>query len=68
MKAVLEQLEFSWWHFHIKLMDESKLIRQILPHFREIWSVRQDIRNTIAWALLGFPLGILLVFLQSLLR
>ncbi len=23
MKAVLERIEYNWWNFHIKVLDES---------------------------------------------
>jgi hypothetical protein len=60
MKAVIERLEYTWWNFHIKVMDETPWIRETLPKAKEIWEARQDAMPYLAWSLLGFPLGIVL--------
>ncbi len=64
MKAVLERIEYNWWNFHIKVMDESQLVREILPQIRESWETRQEAIPYLAWSLIGFPLGILLGLLN----
>lgn len=65
MKIVLEQIEISWWHFHIRLLDESDILRSTLPYFRMIWLQRKEIGRSIAWAALGLPLGLLLGVLKA---
>ncbi|MFO8036014.1 MAG: hypothetical protein R6U57_05255 [Anaerolineales bacterium] len=65
MKIVLEQIEISWWHFHIRLLDESDVLRSILPYVRVIWLQRKEIARSIVWAALGLPLGLLLGLLKA---
>ena len=60
MKAVLEQIEYSWWNFHIKMMDESEFVRELIPRIKELWEYRQEALPYLAWSMMGFPLGILL--------
>jgi len=60
MKATLERIEFNWWNFHIRVMDESEFIRDLLPRFRKIWELKDEALPYLAWSLLGFPLGIVL--------
>jgi hypothetical protein len=66
MKVMLEQLELSWWSFHLRLMDESRFVRRLLPALREIWEDPREAVWTLAWALLGFPLGLAAAYLSSL--
>jgi len=66
MKAVLEQIEFTYWQFHLKILDQSLWVRRLLPRFRGVWQVRREIGISLFWALLGFPLGLLIGFLQAL--
>lgn len=66
MKAVLEQIEFTYWQFHLKILDQSVWVRRLLPRFRGVWQVRREIGISLFWALLGFPLGLLIGLLQSL--
>jgi len=42
MKAVLERIEYNWWNFHIKVLDESQWIREILPKVQGIWEMRDE--------------------------
>jgi hypothetical protein len=65
MKIVLEQIEISWWHFHIRILDESEALRSILPYFRVIWLQRKKIGRSIAWAALGLPFGLLIGILKA---
>jgi hypothetical protein len=60
MKTVFERIEYTWWHFHIRVMDESEFVRDLLPRFREIWELRFEARPYLAWSMVGFPMGILL--------
>lgn len=66
MKVMLERLELSWWNFHIRLMDESRFVRDLLPALRQIWEDREEAAFTLAWGLLGFPLGLAVAYLTSL--
>lgn len=68
MKLVLERIEISWWQFHIRLLDESELVRSILPHFRELWCQRKEISQAVTWAAIGLPLGLILGILKSTVR
>ena len=65
MKAVLERMEYNWWNFHIKMMDESQLVREILPRFRSAWEMREEATPYLVLSLLGFPLGIVLGILAT---
>jgi hypothetical protein len=60
MKAVLERIEYSWWNFHIKMMDESDFVRDLVSHFKEMWVYREEAIPYLAWSMMGFPLGIVL--------
>jgi hypothetical protein len=42
MKAVLERLEYNWWNFHIRLLDESDWIRNTLPKIKAAWEHREE--------------------------
>ncbi|MCJ7715735.1 MAG: hypothetical protein MUO54_04350 [Anaerolineales bacterium] len=64
MKAVIERIEYNWWNFHIRVMDESEFIRNLLPRFREIWELKDEALPYLAWSLLGFPFGIILGILS----
>ena len=65
MKAVLERMEYNWWNFHIKMMDESKIVREILPHFQSAWEMREEAMPYLVLSLLGFPLGVILGILAA---
>jgi len=60
MKAVLERIEYSWWNFHIKVLDESQWIREVLPKVKGIWEMRDEATPYLVLSNLGFPLGVLL--------
>ena len=60
MKGVLERIEYSWWNFHIKMMDESEFVRDLIPQFKELWEYRVEAVPYLAWSIMGFPVGILL--------
>ena len=66
MKAVFDRLEYTWWNYQIKVMDESEFIQDLLPHFREIWDLRYEAAPYLAWSLLGFPLGIAIGLLTTI--
>lgn len=68
MKAVIERLEYSWWNFHIKVLDESPWIREALPKFRQLWDSREEAVPYLVLSVLGFPLGVLLGLLSTLAR
>lgn len=65
MKIVLERIEISWWHFHIRLLDESEVLQSILPYFRIFWLQRKEIARSITWAALGLPFGLILGILKA---
>jgi len=60
MKAVLERIEYNWWNFHIKVLDESQWIREILPKVQGIWEMRDEATPYLVLSILGFPVGVLL--------
>jgi len=60
MKAVLERIEYNWWNFHIKVLDESQWIREFLPKVKRIWEKREEAMPYLVLSILGFPLGVLL--------
>ncbi len=68
MKAVMERLEFNWWNFHIWVIDESKIIRELLPRMRGIWELREEALPYLTWSLLGFPLGLVLGLLTVMVK
>lgn len=60
MKAVLERIEYNWWNFHIKVLDESQWIRETLPKVQGIWEMRDEATPYLVLSILGFPVGVLL--------
>jgi hypothetical protein len=64
MKTVIERLEYNWWNFHIKVMDESQWVRETLPRVKEIWDMREEAVPYLVLSVLGFPLGVLLGWLS----
>lgn len=66
MKAVLERIEYSWWNFHIQMLDEWDWLRQALPKIKAIWEARQEAEPYLVLSLLGFPAGVLLGYLVVL--
>ncbi len=68
MKAVLERIEYSWWDFHIRVMDESEFVRDLLPRFREMWELKDEAGPYLVWSLMGFPFGIILGILSVIVK
>ena len=64
MKAVLQRIEYNWWNFHIKVMDESQWIRETLPKVKRAWERREEAMPYLVLSILGFPLGVLLGILS----
>ena len=60
MKAVLERIEYNWWNFHIKVLDESQWVRGVLPKVQSIWEMRDEATPYLVLSVLGFPVGVLL--------
>lgn len=63
MKAVLERIEYNWWNFHIRVLDESDLIREILPKVKGAWERREQATPYLVLSVLGFPVGVLVGYL-----
>jgi len=59
MKAVLERLEYTWWNFHIRLLDEADWIRKALPRIKAAWERREEAAPYLVLSILGFPIGVL---------
>lgn len=68
MKAVLERLEYSWWDFHIRLVDESDWIRRTLPKVQAAWARREEAAPYLVLSILGFPIGVLVGLLTIYLK
>ena len=68
MKAVLERIEYCWWDFHIRVMDESEFVRDLLPRLREMWELKGEAVPYLVWSLLGFPFGIILGILSIVVK
>jgi len=64
MKAVLQRIEYNWWNFHIKVLDESQWIREVLPKVKGVWERREEAMPYLVLSILGFPLGVLLGILS----
>jgi hypothetical protein len=64
MRAVIERIEYNWWNFHIKVMDESQWVREILPKAKGIWEAREEAVPYLVLSVLGFPLGVVLGLLS----
>ena len=64
MKAVLERIEYNWWNFHIRIVDESDWIRQILPKVKGAWERREEATPYLVLSILGFPIGVLVGMLS----
>lgn len=59
MRAVLERIEYNWWNFHIRMLDESDWIRGILPKVKGVWERREEATPYLVLSVLGFPIGVL---------
>jgi hypothetical protein len=65
---VLERLEYTWWNFQIRMLDESELLQEFLPRLRTVWEIKDEAGAYLAWSLLGFPLGIVLGLLSVIVK
>jgi hypothetical protein len=68
MRAVIERIEYNWWNFHIKVMDESQFFREILPKLKGVWESREEAMPYLVLSVLGFPLGVGLGLLSVFLK
>ena len=68
MRAVIERIEYSWWNFHIKVMDESQFFREILPKLKGVWERREEAMPYLVLSVLGFPLGVVLGLMSVYLK
>ena len=68
MKAVLQQIEYTWWNIHIKVLDESPWFRENLPKLKRIWEMRDEATPYLVLSILGFPLGVALGWLSVILN
>jgi hypothetical protein len=68
MKAVLERIEYNWWNFHIKVLDDSQWIRESLPKVKGVWEKREEAMPYLVLSILGFPLGVALGWLSIVLK
>ena len=66
MRAVIERIEYNWWNFHIRVMDESQWLRGVLPKLKAIWESRDEAVPYLVLSVLGFPLGVALGLLSVL--
>ena len=64
MKSILERIEYNWWNFHIRIIDESEWIRDVMPKVQMIWEKREEAMPYLVLSILGFPLGVLLGILS----
>ncbi len=64
MKAILERIEYNWWNFHIRIIDESQWIRDVMPKVQVIWDKREEAMPYLVLSILGFPVGVLLGILS----
>ena len=64
MKAILERIEYNWWNFHIRIIDESQWVRDVMPKVQMIWEKREEAMPYLVLSILGFPLGVLLGILS----
>lgn len=68
MRAIIERIEYNWWNLHIRIMDESQLVRDTLPKIKEAWEMRQEAVPYLVWSLIGFPLGMVLGLLTVIVK
>lgn len=68
MRAIIERIEYNWWNLHIKVMDESQLVRDTLPKIKAAWEMRQEAVPYLVWSLIGFPLGMVLGLLTVIVK
>lgn len=63
MRAVLERIEYNWWNMHIRILDESDLLRVVLPRIKALWDQREEAVPYLVLSIIGFPIGVLLGWL-----
>ena len=68
MRAVLERIEYNWWNFHIRVLDDSDWIRKILPKLKGAWERREEAIPYLVLSILGFPIGVLVGYLAGVLK
>ena len=68
MKAVLQRIEYNWWNFHIKVLDEAQWIHDVMPKVNGIWERREEAMPYLVLSILGFPLGVALGWLSVILK
>ncbi|MEJ2412791.1 MAG: hypothetical protein P8Y34_07335 [Anaerolineales bacterium] len=66
MKAVLERIEYNMWTFHIRTLDEWDWLRETLPKFKTLWDRREEAMPYLVLSILGFPVGVLLGWIFSI--
>ena len=67
MRAVLERIEYNWWNMHIRILDESDLLRVVLPKVKALWDQREKAAPYLVLSIIGFPIGVLLGWLVVIL-
>ena len=45
---------------HIRILDESDLLRVALPKIKAMWDKREEAAPYLVLSILGFPIGVLL--------
>jgi hypothetical protein len=67
MRAVLERIECNWWNMHIRILDESDLLRMALPKIKSLWDRREEAAPYLVLSIIGFPIGVLVGWLAVIL-
>ena len=68
MKGFLQHIEYTWWNFHIKVMDEYPWFRDNLPKLKKVWEMRDEVTPYLVLSILGFPVGVALGWLSVILK
>lgn len=68
MKVVLQRIEYTWWNFHIKVLDEYSFFRENLPKLKMVWERREEATPYLVLSILGFPLGVALGWLSVIMK
>lgn len=68
MRAVIERIEYSWWSFHIKVLDGSPWLQEALPKLKVLWDSREEAEPYLVLSVLGFPLGVIIGLLSVYLK
>ena len=64
MKALLKKIEMAYWNTYINILDESRVIRNLILHGKQFWRDRRTVWKTLLLAALGFPVGYLIGVLK----